>query len=411
MTHRFGKVKKSEAPDLKMLFNKGPKRGLFRDFALKKLVGVWVDNESRKEPKYLVEYETSRNHTTIRVNTPARHQQALDYGVKLLQPHVEHDSPVHTYFDSPISSPHMSPVSSPHSSPAKTPVRVSSPMTPVRISPVNSPHISPVRISPVNSPVNSRTIVALVKMSHKTPAGTRVYKYFQSFGFDASNNPIYEEITKPHYDTLLKSHPHLGRTPSKRSKGVNARIRCDDNKRVKKLTYKKNPKTKRNVYKAICSGGSSRIITRAQYERYAKRKGVKTKALPVRPVSKRLPKRSNTIQYCDAYGNFYQNKCMAVIGDASVCEGIRTGRIEYCNQVGGRTKVSNRGCETIGMSTRQYNLFSKKYPKTEPESDSRGQLSRKRCENARTSRRPGKYTVTERPKPRKTSGILGFLNL
>ena len=414
MTHRFGAKKDSEAVDLLMIVKKGKNRHLFTENALKKLVMVAVDYTTRKEPMYLVEYKTSHGHTVVRVNTKTRHEQALRYGVPLYQ--ETGSSPINY----PASSPspiRFSPVNSPASSPSKSP---SMSPSPIRFSPVNSPASSPskspsktpspIRFPPASSPEMQRTIVALVKMSHKAPSGSRVYTYFQSFGFDSSNNPIYEEITKPHYDTLLKSHPHLRRT-SKRSKGANARVRCSKKSRVVELTYDKNPKTKRNVYKAICADGGSRIITRTQYERYAKRSGMIVKELPVKRVSKRLPKRSNTVQYCDAYGNFYHGKCMTIINNKSECDAIRTGRVNYCNEVGGRTKVSNRGCDNIGGSTKEYNLHSRKYPKTESEAESRARHSLKNCERARRAAKTGKYTVTARPKPRKSRGILGALGL
>ena len=159
-------------------------------------------------------------------------------------------------------------------------------------------------------------------------------------------SPKKVKVVKP--KKVKAAKPKKAKAPrdkSKLSRGKDNEVKCAKKGKVVNLSYSKNTKTKRNVYKAMCTNGATRLITRAQYARYLSR-GVEGRALPVKKVAVkrvRATKRGDVDKYCGYYGNYYQSKCMKTLGDEKACGKIKSGRTKYCKKVGARTHVSSRG--------------------------------------------------------------------
>jgi len=197
-------------------------------------------------------------------------------------------------------------------------------------------------------------------------------KYYVNYKVAATGKVITKESTKKRNDQVIaywqrsapassSSHAPKPATPAKvatsakkarkprdktkLSRGKDNEVHCAKKGKVINLSYSKNTKTKRNVYKAMCANGATRLITRTQYERYLSR-GVEGRPLPVKVkkvAAKRAGARSDVGKYCGYYGNYYGEKCMKTLGDEKACAKIKSGRTKYCTKVGARTHVSGRG--------------------------------------------------------------------
>lgn len=211
-----------------------------------------------------------------------------------------------------------------------------------------------------------------------------------------------------------KPKPSTSKPVPPKKKVVRKQSGCRDNDQVLRVTWSRDPETKKIRYKEVCAVSKngngikrSRYISELIYNKHVAA-GVDHRPLPKKRLV--LPKRTDVSEYCKAYGDSYREECNKNSGNRAgiACRLTGSARRDYCTSTARdgvvRVKLyplSERTCEQIGVRTYNYNR-GPRYNRTESEAIARAARSKKRCEKKRSKgTQIGKFVAYGQPPTRR----------